>query len=139
VSCLVQRLQTAAAEAIDRGAADGARQAGQQGDDPANIKALFFLLLGVAEDDVFNRRGIDAGPLDDGANDRGGEIVGTNVAKDAALRMGPPNRRPAAVNDYWSFHGVGISLLLPSPFFVSFVCFVVQMHLTTKRTKGTKR
>jgi hypothetical protein len=108
---LVERLEAAAAEAIDRGAAGGARQAGEQADDAADVEPLLLLLLRIAEDDVFDRRRVDAGPLDEGLDHRRGKIVGAHVAKDAALGVGPPDRGPAAVNDHWSFHGVGISLM----------------------------
>ena len=104
VGRLVDRLQAAAAEAVDRRAADAAWQAGQQRHDSADVEPLLLLLLRVAEHDVFDRRRIDAGSLDERLHHRRGEIVGANVAKDAPLGVSPPDGRPAAVNDHWSFH-----------------------------------
>ena len=101
---LVQRLQAAAAETIDRRAAGLDGEAGHQADHASDIKSLFALLLRVAEHDVFDGRGIDAGALDERADDGHGEIVGADVAKDALLRVSAANRRAAAINYNGGFH-----------------------------------
>ncbi len=62
------------------------------------------LLLRVAEDRRLRSRRVDAGPLDQRADHRDGQVVGADVAKDALLRVGAANRRAAAINDDGSFH-----------------------------------
>ena len=69
------------------------RQPGHQADGAGDVEPLLALLLRVAQHDVFDRRRIDAGPLDERAHHRHGQVVGADVAKDALLRMSPANRR----------------------------------------------
>jgi hypothetical protein len=101
---LVERLQAAAAQPIDRGARDSRRQPRDEAHDAANIKSLLPLLLRAAEYDVLNDRGINAGPLDDRSNYRRREVVRPHIPKRAAQRMSAANRRATAINDYGDFH-----------------------------------
>ena len=101
---LGERLQAAAAEAIDRRAA---RLDGEPAIRPTvagDVEPLLALLLRVAEHDVFDLGRIDAGPLDERADHRHGEIVGADVAKDALLRVRPANRRATAINNDGVLH-----------------------------------
>ena len=77
---------------------------GHQADGAGDVEPLLALLLRVAEDDVFDRGRIDAGPLDERADHGDGQVVGADVAKDALLRMGPANRRAAAIDNDGGFH-----------------------------------
>ena len=102
---LGERLQTAAAESIDGRPARLDGDARHQADRAGDVQPLLALLLRVAEHDVFDRGRVDAGPLDERADDGDGEVVGANVAKDALLRMRSANRRATTINDDGSFHG----------------------------------
>ena len=62
---LVEGLQAGAAQAIDRRAAGLRGQPGHQADDAGHVEPLLALLLRVAEHDVFDLGGIDAGALDE--------------------------------------------------------------------------
>ena len=103
---LVERLQARAAEAIDRRAAGFHRQAGHQRDRAGGVEALLALLLRVAQHDVFDFAGVDAGSLDQRADDVHGQIVGPHVAEHALLLVGPADRRAHAVDDHGVFHGL---------------------------------
>ena len=101
---LGERLQAAAAQAIDRRPAGLDRQPGHQADGAGDVESLLALLLRVAEHDVFDRGRIDAGALDERAHHGDGQIVGADVAKHALLRMGPANRRAATIDNDGGFH-----------------------------------
>jgi hypothetical protein len=127
VSRLVDRLQAAAAQAIDGRPADAGGQPGDQADDARDVETLLALLLRIAKDHVLNRRGINACALDQRSNDRRGQVVRPHIAKHAALGMRPADRGATAINDNGSFHVVdtfpsGISI------FVDFVPFVVPIQ-----------
>ncbi len=64
VGRLVDRLQAAAAQAVDGGAPDARGQSGEQADDAADVEPLFALLLAAAEHHVLDGRGIDARAVD---------------------------------------------------------------------------
>ena len=101
---LGERLQAAAAQAIDGRAARLDRQPGHQADRAGDVEPLLALLLRVAEDDVFDRGRIDAAALDERAHHGDGQVVGADVAKDALLRMSPANRRATGINNNGGFH-----------------------------------
>jgi hypothetical protein len=104
VGRLVESLQAAAAQAVDRGASGRCRQPGEQAHNPANVETLFPLLLRAAEDDIFDDRWVDLRALNKRGNDGSGEIVGPHVAKHAALRMCSADRSAATVDDDGGFH-----------------------------------
>ncbi len=72
--------------------------------DAGHVKSLLALLLRVSQDDVFDCSRIDAGPLDQRADHFDGQVVGADVTVDALLRVGPANRRAAAIDDDGAFH-----------------------------------
>ena len=81
------------------------------GDSPAirpttagGVQPLLAGLLGVAHHDVFDLVGIDAGPFDDCLHDLHGQVVGTDLAKDAFILVGTANGRSHAINNHGAFH-----------------------------------
>ena len=65
----VDRLQPAAAQPVDGQPADLDRQAGQEDGHPRDIAVVLAGLIGAAEDDVLDARGVDARAIDDGPQD----------------------------------------------------------------------
>ncbi len=104
VRSLVDRLQAGAAQAVDGRAAGVRRQARHQPHDAGGVHALLALLLRIAEHDVFDFGRVDAGALDEGLDDRHGQVVGADVAKDALVFVGPANGRSHAIDNHGAFH-----------------------------------
>ena len=61
---------------------------------PGDVVALLPRLADAAPVDVLDKMIRDVGPLKHGPHDVRGEIVGPDVAIDAALGMSPADRRP---------------------------------------------
>ena len=95
---LGQRLQTAAAEAIDCRPGRLDRKTGHQADRAGHVEALFALLLGVAQYNVLDRARVNSRSRDERANDLDGKVVGADVAKNTLFGVRPANGRATAVN-----------------------------------------
>ena len=78
-------------------------------DDAGGVEPLLALLLGVAQHDVFDLVGVDAGALDQGLDHLHGQVVGADVAKDPLLFVGPANRRADAIDNHGAFHRLASS------------------------------
>ena len=81
----VDRLEPAAAQPVDRQAADLDRQPGEQERHPGDVPVVLTGLVGAAEDHVLDQRGIDPGPVHDGTDRGGGEVIGPNGCEGAAV------------------------------------------------------
>ena len=81
----VDRLQAGGAEAVDGGAGNAVRQAGQQRRHPRHVAVVLARLVGGAEVDVDDPLRVDAGALDHGADRVRGEIVGADAGEGAAV------------------------------------------------------
>ena len=66
----VDRLEPRAAQPVDGQAADLDREAGQEHGHPRDVAVVLAGLVRAAEDDVLDERGVDAGAVDDRAQDR---------------------------------------------------------------------
>ena len=87
-------LQAAGAQAVDRVARDLVRQAGQQRGHARDVAVVLAGLIGGAEDDLVDGVVGDAGALEGGAEDEGGEVVRTRIGQGAAIA--PEGRADAA-------------------------------------------
>ena len=77
----VDRLETRAAQPVDGLPADLDREAGEQQRHPGHVAVVLAGLVRAAEDDVLDERRVDARAIDHRAQDRGGEIVGSDARK----------------------------------------------------------
>ena len=87
-------LQAAGAQAVDGVARHLVRQAGQQRGHARDVAVVLAGLVGGAEDDLVDGVVGDARALERGAEDEGGEVVGTGVGEGAAIA--PEGRADAA-------------------------------------------
>ena len=92
----VDRLQTAPAQAIHGEAADLDRQAGEEECHPRDVAVVLARLVRAAEDDVLDAARIDAGAVDDGPDDRCGQVVRPDGGEGAAI---PTDRGPDGLDD----------------------------------------
>ena len=76
----VDGLEPGAAQPIDGLAADLDREAGEQQRHARDVAVVLAGLVGAAEDHVLDERRVDAGALDDGAQDERGEVVRADAA-----------------------------------------------------------
>ena len=70
---------------------------------PGDVEALFALLLGVAQHDVFDFGRIDAAALDQRLDDGHGQIVAADVAEDALFFVRPTDRGSQTIDDHGTF------------------------------------
>ena len=76
----VDRLEPRAAQPVDGQPADLDREVGEEQRHPRDVAVVLAGLVGAAEDDVLDERRVQAGPLDDGAQDGRGQVVGRTPA-----------------------------------------------------------
>jgi hypothetical protein len=78
-------IEAGGAKAVQRGAGNGIRQAGQQRGHAGDVAVVFTGLVGAAEIDFLDGSPIHAGiAVHQGFNGGGGEVVGANFGKGAA-------------------------------------------------------
>ena len=92
----VDRLEARAAQPVDGQPADLDREAGQQHGHPRDVAVVLAGLVGAAEDDVLDEGRVEAGAIDDGAQDGRGEVVGADGRERAAVAA---DRRPDGLDD----------------------------------------
>ena len=92
----VDRLQTGAAQSVDGEAADLDREVREEQRHPGDIAVVLAGLVGATEDDVLDEGRVQAGPVDDGAQHDGGQIVRPDPGKGAAVTA---DRRPDGLDD----------------------------------------
>ena len=63
---------------------------------PGDVAVVLAGLVGAAEDDVLDERRVDAGPVDDGAQDERGEVVRPDAGERAAVAA---DRRADGLDD----------------------------------------
>src|SRR6185437_2868583 len=95
----VDGLQTGAAVAIDRDAADFDRQSSDKGGHARDVVALFALLLDATPLNILNRRGRHADAIEQRTHQIRREIIGADIAVNALLRMSAANGRADGIND----------------------------------------
>jgi hypothetical protein len=83
--------------------AASAGQAGHQGHRPGDVQALLALLLRIAQHDVFDFGRIDAGAIDQRADDGDGQVVAADVAKDAFSLWARPMGVRTAIDNHGMF------------------------------------
>ena len=81
----VDRLEPGAAQPVDGLTADLDREVRQQQRHPGDVAVVLAGLVRAAEDDVLDERRVDPGPLDDGTQDRRGEVVRADARQRAAV------------------------------------------------------
>jgi hypothetical protein len=81
----IDGLQAAAAQPVDRQAADLDRQPGQQSGHSGDVAVVLAGLVGAAEDHVLDDRRVDARTLDEGSDDGRGKIVGPDRRQGPAV------------------------------------------------------
>jgi hypothetical protein len=92
----VDRLEARAAQPVDRESGDLDRQARQQERHPGHVPVILAGLVGAAEDDVLDDRGVDLRPLDDRPDDERRQVVRPDARQHATI---PPERRPDRIDD----------------------------------------
>ena len=112
---LIERLQTAAAQSIDGRAPGRGADAGHQRDVPGDVQALLLGLLRVAQHDVFDGVGRDAGALRSTLRRRPRPDRRSRVSrKVAALGMSSPDGRADTINDDSGVHATSLLVRLTS-------------------------
>ena len=69
---------------------------GEQQRHPRDVAVVLAGLVGAAEDDVLDERRVDAGAVDEPAQDRGGQVVGPDARQGAAVAA---DGRPDGLDD----------------------------------------
>ncbi len=92
----VDRLEPAAAQPVDRQAADLDREAGQQDRHAGDVPVILAGLVGAAEDHVLDEGRVDAGAVDDGPQDDRRQVVGSDGCQRAAVAA---DRGPDGLDD----------------------------------------
>jgi hypothetical protein len=100
----MQGLQAAAAQAIDRRPAGFDRQSCHQSNGTCDIESLLHRLLCIAEQYIFDFRGIDSGPFDERFNTGDREVIAADVSKQASVFVSPADWRAQAIDDDGGFH-----------------------------------
>ncbi len=99
------RLEARSAQPIYRLAGHLDRQAGQQCGQAAHVAVVLARLVRGAQDDVVDARRVDAGSLDEGANDMRRQVIGPDILQGAAVSA---ERGAQAVNDNGSAGGIAV-------------------------------
>ncbi len=86
-------LEAGAAQSIDRRAGHGCRQAREQHRHSGDVPVLLARTVGVAENDVIDRRGIERHPVDELAEDGRREVVRPDGGETAAVSPGGRTNR----------------------------------------------
>ena len=76
----VDRLQPRAAQPVDGLPADLDREAGEEQRHARHVAVVLAGLVGAAQDDVLDERRVDAGAIDDGAQDGAARSSGRTLA-----------------------------------------------------------
>ena len=92
----VDRLEPGAAQPVDGQPADLDREVGEEQRHPRDVAVVLAGLVGAAEDDVLDERRVDAGTVDEPAQDRGGQVVGPDAGERAAVAT---DRGPDGLDD----------------------------------------
>ena len=74
------------AETVNCGTGDRNRQVGEETDQARDVEALFALRESASHDQVFDVGRIDAGPLQQTADNLGGHLVGAHLGERALVR-----------------------------------------------------
>ena len=77
----VDRLEPRAAQPVDGQPADLDREVGEEQRHPGDVAVVLAGLVRAAEDDVLDERRVEAGAVDDRAQDGGGEIVRPDASR----------------------------------------------------------
>ena len=92
----VDRLEPRPAQPVDGLAADLDREVGEQQRHPGDVAVVLAGLVRAAEDDVLDERRVEAGAIDDRAQDGGGEIVRPDARERAPVAA---DRRADGLDD----------------------------------------
>ncbi len=92
----VDRLEARPAQPVDGQPADLDREIGQEERHPRDVAVVLAGLVGAAEDDVLDECRVDAGTVDEPAQDRGGQVVGPDAGQGAAVAT---DRGPDRLDD----------------------------------------
>src|SRR5204863_7393474 len=95
-----------AALPVDRRPRGLDRQPGEEADHARDVEALLALLVGAAEDDILDRRGIEAPAREERPHAHDAQVVGADVLEDALLRMSLPDGGADSVDHYDFAHGL---------------------------------
>src|SRR5438552_2141596 len=113
VGAEVDGLEARPALPVDRRPRDLDRQPGEETDHARDVEALLALLVGAAEDDILDRRGIEAPAREERPHAHDAQVVGADVLEDALLRMSLPDGGADSVDHYDFAHGNLLSLTMP--------------------------